>query len=541
MSDNLKDNCIKIKLSGRIDSGNAAQVEKDINDQIAAWSESTDAQQTGSESLRIDMSDLEYISSAGLRILLRLKKKFGEMQLEEVNPTVYEVLQTTGFTELMDVQKGWTRISVEGCEVIGSGANGTVYRIDGDNVVKVSNDANALEEIQHEREVARLALVLGIPTAISYDVVRVGDSYGSVYELLESKPFSRILAEEPERMDWCVQEYVKLLHKIHSTVVPEGKLPDIRETVTGWAQFLQGYLPAGPWTKLCSLIAAVPKNDHMIHGDYHTKNIQLSGGEVLLIDMDTLAVGHPVFELASMYNSFVGFGEYDRGKVDRFMGFDSSIAAEFWRKSLAAYLETDDEALIRSVEDKARVVGYTRMIRRSIRRGGLETEEGRAEIELWKTHLLELLDRINTITFEPDEIRLEASVKNLPKVMKFLDEHMDDWHCSFKERNTIELAVEEVYINIANYAYMPGRGEVTIRAGLEEAPDGSGKRMAVFTFIDQGTPYNPLTKEDPDVSLPAGQRRIGGLGVFLVKRTMDDVHYEYQGGSNILTIKKRIS
>ena len=107
----------------------------------------------------------------------------------------------TGFTELMTVEKAYRRVSVDGCEIVGEGANGTVYRIDGDNVVKVYKDANALDEIQKERELARLALVLGIPTAISYDVVRVGDSYGSVFEMLDARSFSKILAEHPEKME----------------------------------------------------------------------------------------------------------------------------------------------------------------------------------------------------------------------------------------------------------------------------------------------------------------------------------------------------
>ena len=97
--------------------------------------------------------------------------------------------------------------------------------IDRDNVVKTYKNADALSEIQHEREVARLALILGVPTAISYDVVRVGNSYGSVFELLNAKSFSKLLANEPDQYEFCVREYVKMLKKIHAIEVPEGKLP----------------------------------------------------------------------------------------------------------------------------------------------------------------------------------------------------------------------------------------------------------------------------------------------------------------------------
>ena len=524
---NLQDNTMVIALTGRINSENAAQAEEEINGLLADHA---------FDLLCIDMEGLEYISSAGLRMLLRLRKTHNDLRLTNVGSEVFEILHMTGFTEMMTVEKAYRHISVEGCEVIGQGANGTVYRIDGDSVVKVYNDADALDDIQHEREVARLALVLGVPTAISYDVVRVDDSYGSVFELLDARSFSKILATQPEKFDWCVKEYVDLLRKIHGTVVPEGKLPDMRQTAIGWANFVQEYLPEEAGRKLLRLVRAVPKDDHMLHGDYHTKNIQLTGDEVLLIDMDTLAVGHPIFELASMYNAFVGFGEYDDGATtDKFMGFDHSIAREFWKKSLAAYLGTSDEEVIRDVEDKARIVGYTRLIRRSIRRKGLEDPERAAEIELWKSRLLELLEHVDSLTFLTNEINIEATKDNLPKVMDFVNSHLEEADCSVKTRMDIELAVEEIFINIANYAYAPGTGDATIRVEVSGDP-----ATAEITLMDQGKPYNPLEKEDPDVTLPAEERRIGGLGIFLTRKLMDELKYEHTDGSNILTMKKKL-
>ena len=386
----VREDSIRLTLAGHIDSNNAAEVEKEI---FGIIGDACDLP------VIIDADDLEYISSAGLRVILRLRKSFPDMTVRGVNPEVYEVLDMTGFTQMMTVEKAYRVVSVEGCEVIGQGANGTVYRIDRDNVVKVYNNADALDEIQHEREVARLALILGVPTAISYDVVRVGDSYGSVFELLDAKSFAKILAEQPERMDWCVDEYVEMMKIIHGTEVPEGKLPDMRDTAIGWAKFVRDYLPEEAGEKLVSMVEAVPEDDHMIHGDYHIKNLELTGDEVLLIDMDTLAVGHPVFELASMYNAYLGFSEYDKDVVVRFLGLDRDTAEEFWRKTLEKYLGTDDPERYKEVEDKARIVGYTRLIRRSIRRQGLETEDGRKEIDVWKEQLLSLLENYDTLLY----------------------------------------------------------------------------------------------------------------------------------------------
>ena len=183
---------LTIRLEGRIDSGNAADVEGEINDVTKEKEPSA---------IVLDAEGLDYISSAGLRIILRLRKRHPDLRIINVKSDVYEVLEMTGFTEMMTIEKAYRKVSVEGCEEIGRGANGTIYRIDKDNVVKVHKNPDALEEIQHEREVARLALILGIPTAISYDVVKVGDSYGSVYELLNAKSFSNILANEPDKLD----------------------------------------------------------------------------------------------------------------------------------------------------------------------------------------------------------------------------------------------------------------------------------------------------------------------------------------------------
>lgn len=386
----MADNTVTIKLCGRIDSNNAAQNEKEIFDQIAG---------AQGNAVILDASELEYISSAGLRVVLRVKKSVPEMKIVNVSSEVYEILEMTGFTEMLTVEKAYRVVSVDGCEEIGRGANGTIYRIDDDNVVKVYNNADALADIQHEREVAKLALILGIPTAISYDVVKVGDSYGSVFELLNAKSFSKIIAKEPERFDWCVDEYVKMLKKIHETIVPAGKLPDMKETVLSWAHFMQDHLPKETGDKLVSLVEAVEHDDHMIHGDYHTKNLELQNDEVLIIDMDTLAVGHPIFELASIFNSFVGYSELDHDVILKFQGFDFVTGQRFWHDSLAAYLGTNDEARVREVEDKARIIGYTRMIRRSIRRNGLDSEKSRAEIEFWKERLIYLVDKNDTLIF----------------------------------------------------------------------------------------------------------------------------------------------
>ncbi len=521
-------------LKGRIDSNNAEQTEKDVLSQMAG---------SGELSVTLDAAALDYISSAGLRMILHLKQSYPDLRIVNVSSEVYEILEMTGFTEMMPVEKAYRVVSVEGCEVIGEGFNGKVYRIDQDNVVKVYKNADALAAIRHEREVARLALILGVPTAISYDVVRVGDSYGSVFELLNARSFAKILAEEPERMDWCVKEYVALLKKVHSIAVPAGKLPPFKPHVLKGIRRANAYLPRSCGEKLVRLIGEIPESDRMIHGDYHTKNIVLVGGEVLLIDMDTLSVGHPIFELAQMYKSFIGFSEYDHQIVKDFQGFDQETANEFWRKSLGAYLNTQDEGKIEAAERKIRCVAYGQLIDWKHRHMGAESEADRATLALWTEELTVLMEQVDSLDLDleengaaqADELDIEALTENLPQVTEFVDQRLAAVGCPSKTRLQIGVAVEEVFVNIASYAYAPGTGRAAVRVDLSEAP-----AAATITFTDRGIPYDPLARDDPDITLPVGERKIGGLGIFMTKKLMDDISYAYKDGQNILTLKKII-
>ena len=384
-------NKLRICLDGYIDSANAGEVEEKIN---------SIREQNPADSIEVDCEKLKYISSAGLRIILRVRKAVPDTCLTNVSSDVYEIFDMTGFTEMMEVRKAFRVISVEGCEVIGQGANGKVYRIDPDTIVKVYLNPDSLPEIERERELARTAFVLGIPTAIPYDVVRIENGgYGSVFELLNAKSFAKLLINGEKPVAEVAKMSVDLLKLIHGTVVKPDSMPDMRAVAINWVGFLKDYLPGDVFAKLDKLVKDVPEDNHMMHGDYHIKNVMLQNGEVLLIDMDTLCHGHPVFELASMYNAYVGYCELDHSQIKDFLGITYETAGEFWQKSLELYLDTDDKDYIKSVEDKAKIIGYTRIMRRTIRRNGFNTEEGRAVIESSKQHIIDLLKETDSLTW----------------------------------------------------------------------------------------------------------------------------------------------
>lgn len=133
------------------------------------------------------------------------------------------------------------------------------------------------------------------------------------------------------------------------------------------------------------------------------------------------------------------------------------------------------------------------------------------------------------------EITLEARIENTPKVIAFIDEALDEWEAAVKARYQIDVAVDEIFANISRYAYAPRRGEAWIKLSFD-----AQTRMLTITFIDRGTPFDPLAKPDPDVTAAAKDREIGGLGIFLVKKTMDAVEYRRENDGNILVLQKRI-
>ena len=132
------------------------------------------------------------------------------------------------------------------------------------------------------------------------------------------------------------------------------------------------------------------------------------------------------------------------------------------------------------------------------------------------------------------ELTLEATVDSLPQVMGFLEQHLEEADCPMKAQMQLAVAAEEIYVNIAHYAYAPGTGAATVRVEITDDP-----AAAAITFIDRGIPFDPLAKPDPDVTLSAEERGIGGLGIYMTKKTMDDVRYERVDGQNILTLTKR--
>ena len=377
-------------LSGHIDSTNSAQVE-----------ESLKAAADGKEiaSFIVDAKSLDYISSAGLRVILSLKKQYKDFKVINAKSEVYEVFDMTGFTQMMEIQKAYKTVSIDGGEVIGEGKNGIVYRISPDTIVKVYKNPDALEEIKNERELAKKAFVNGIPTSISYDVVQVDGKYASMFEMLEADNISKKINREPDKIDEFAKASVDLLKKIHSVELKPGEMVDAKSDYLKRAERLQGHLAPEVYQKLCELVKAIPENYHINHGDYHIKNQMFlkSTGELMLIDMDTLCLGDPVFDFGSLFNAYVGREMVVPGNNKEFLGITAEQGKVFWNKTLEFYFGTDDKAQLEEIERRAMIVGELRLMAKAIK-SYKGTDYGEKQIASSKALLEDAVPKTSELT-----------------------------------------------------------------------------------------------------------------------------------------------
>ncbi len=386
MENKFENNELTIYLEGNVDTSNAEQVGKQIDEIRASYPNGK---------MILDMEKLAYISSAGLRQILRLKKaEKGNFKIINCSNDVYEIFSMTGFAEMMDIEKGYRHLSVEGCEKIGEGSNGIVYRINDDTIIKVYKNSDALNDIKRERELAKTALVLGINTAIPFDVVKVDDKFGSVYELLSAKSLTKHIIKDPENIDKYVKIFVNMLKSIHATEVKEGTLPDANVRGIEWCEDLKDLLPEDTYNKLHGMLQELPHTNHMLHGDYHTNNVHyVEGEDPLLIDMDTLAVGDPIYEFGNIFLAFHGFGELDHNNIADFLGITWDQAQHVMNKTFELYFDGLSSEEIELIKKKAEVIGFTRMYRRTYRR----LRDDTALLEHCKTRLIGLVNEVDNV------------------------------------------------------------------------------------------------------------------------------------------------
>ena len=381
MKTNLENNVLTLYLGGEINSYNADNIEKEMKESIGDQK---------FDKLVLDFSSVTYVSSAGLRIILKMKQTYNNVSVVETSLEVYDIFSMTGFTNIMEIKKGLRKVYLSGAEVIGTGYYSTVYRVDKDTIIKVFNRVSDTEQIERELKLAKEAFILGIPTAISFDIVRVDDGkLGVRFEMLDCESLKNMVLKYPDRMPEFLDKYAALLKQMNTTECSNPAIPDMKEHYLRKLEKIKEYLPKEANEKLLKMFKAIPDRKTLIHGDCHFKNIMVQNGELLLIDMDTLSVGYPIFELAALYAPYVAFNEDEPGNSKEFFGISDEDAAALFKALMKRYLGNEDPAVM----DKIKIVGYVHMVRWTTN----NQPENKKRIEGCKERLLKLLERYDDL------------------------------------------------------------------------------------------------------------------------------------------------
>lgn len=338
-----------IHFNGRLDAVSSPQVEEELNAQLAGQDEIRE--------LVWDADGMTYISSTGLRVLLGLKKKYPQLRITEVSNDVYNILNMTGFTEIIPIERRMRRLSIDDCELIGKGGVGTVYRLSDDSIIKVFRKDVTMDTLNREMTLARETFVLGMPTAITFDVVRVGEQYGLVYELLKAKTLSDCIKMHPERIDEYARLYAQLFRELHTIEVKPGHvIEDAHETERGELEYIRRYFDDESVDILIRILQSIPKGNRLLHGDLQTKNVMMQDSELMLIDMGEVGYGHPLLDLAHAYSALVSLvGDYDA-----IIGFPRKYGTTFWNTVMDVYFEGESAETIAHRLEQIKVASLIR-------------------------------------------------------------------------------------------------------------------------------------------------------------------------------------
>ena len=319
-----------IHLTGRIDSNNATDLETSVlNNKYLA----------GGADIIFDAQELDYISSAGLRVLLKVKKHFKRnVTIRNVSDDVYDIFEVTGFDDMFEIERQMRTISIRDCARISSALNGEIFQLPGDEMIKVYDPSIPLSDVKKERAYTQTAMICGVPTLIPYDVVSCEQGYGIIFEKAEMNSLAYLISRNADNCDFYAMMLGKLMRELHSTEIPEGKLPDIKERYKKWIAETKEP-ESGDVALFSNLISSIPDKPTYVHGDINLNSVMVMDGELLLLDMSGSARGNPLFDISSLYASLVAIEERDEGYCKRTYGIYSGRCRDFWDRFFSTYME----------------------------------------------------------------------------------------------------------------------------------------------------------------------------------------------------------
>lgn len=382
----IEDKTLIIAVEGRIDTNTVTELENNLPklDEI--------------EKVIFDFDKLEYISSSGLRLILKTKKQVNDTSIINCSTEVYDIFNMTGFAEMMEVKKALRKISIDNCELIGEGFYGKIYRLDPETIVKVYKISEALDMIKREIDVSKKAFVMGIPTAIAYDIVKVGDSYGAVFELLNAESIADIIKDKND-FDRFINKSVEVLKDMHQIKAKEGTFPKRKDVILKMLKDTEKHLSKKTFEKLNKLIESIPDRNTIIHSDFHVKNIMAQNDDLLLIDMESLSVGHPIFEFGAMYATYEGFSCVDKKNTEKFLDMPQTVATELFNRIFKGYYNDKSDEELESMIEKLSIISYIQVLMIRSKYSELAYGKEKEEIDFCVNYLTEKAEKLDTLEY----------------------------------------------------------------------------------------------------------------------------------------------
>ena len=293
-----------------------------------------------------DLSGTAYLSSSGLRLVLTIAKKRPELSLIHVLPEVYEVLDMTGLTKKISIERQILKIDPITTEPIARGSNGEVYAIEKDIIVKMFSDKTTKDEIREEWQNAKIALTLGVPSAICYSVVTDGERFGIMFEKMETTSLASLIYADYDNFSDYAEQFGAVLKEMHEICDSNHELHNVKEAFRALIANAD-YLQDEEREKMTAFLEAVPERDNVVHGDFHPNNIGEVFGELILLDMAEVGYGNPMFDFIASYYDLVlsgaTVGKEHPEVTKKFFGLEVDELAKLWDSVVSHYFPGMDE------------------------------------------------------------------------------------------------------------------------------------------------------------------------------------------------------
>ncbi len=335
---------IVLKPAGAITANNVDALEKSFQEQLKGIS---------SPDIIVDMANVSYISSMGLRLLMSLNAKASSLQLINLNSDVYEVFSITGLTSVMNVRRQYKNIDINGLEIIGQGVTATVYRIDEEKIVKIYREDIREEDILHEQDETRNAMLAGVPTMLSFETVKAGDRMGAVYEAFNYDTLISVYTTaSSKKKEELIRQYARTVRKMCCVEVDPREFTDFKALT--WDRFdrAKGRLSEEGIAAFKDMIERIPDDHRFVHGDCHMENLMVDGkGNMVVIDLGISGYGNAIFALSGVahYKVFVELiTDEEKFKKKGHVSFAES--QELYHRFIEAYCEGQDPEKIKLVD-----------------------------------------------------------------------------------------------------------------------------------------------------------------------------------------------